>query len=425
MHPLARQTVALLAVFMFTIPMGLAQDFPRTSPGRLGFDEERIERLDQILDSYVDEQRIAGSVTLVLRDGRLAYSSARGMRDLEAGTEMTEDSIFRIASQTKAIVSTAIMMLQERGQLLITAPLSKYLPEWAEAQVAKATDDGSYELVPLERPITLRDLLTHTSGISYGNGGPAAEAWAEAGIQGWYFADRNEPIRETVAAMAELPLQAQPGEQWIYGYSTDVLGAVVEEVSGRSLADFLQEEVFTPLHMEDTHFYLPQEKAERLAVVYTPADNGGLEPVPQQGGMHSQGSYVNGPRTSYSGGAGLLSTAHDYARFLQMLLNEGELDGARLLSPKTVELMVSDHLGPLAFQPGVGFGLGFSVVTDLGRRGLLGSEGEFGWGGAYHSTYWVDPEESLVVVHLTQTLAAPGLDDAEKLRAGVYQALVN
>ena len=425
--PLRLTSLLVLALFAFST--ALAQDFPHGRPDRLGFDQARLDQLDSVLQTYVDEQRIAGSVALVLKDGRVVYAAAKGMRNVEAGLPMEHDSIFRIASQTKAIVSTGIMILHERGQLSISHPLSRYLPEWADATVAvpleDTQDESGYDTVPVNRPVTLRDLLTHTSGIGYGMGGLAQAEWDEAGIGGWYFAGRDEPIRETVARMATLPHQAQPGEQWIYGYNTDILGAVIEVVSGKSLADFLQDEIFAPLGMKDTHFFLPQEKSERLAVVYTPDSAGGIRPAPAGDGMQSQGMYVDGPRMSYSGGAGLLSTASDYARFLQMMLNEGEFNRTRLLSPKTVELMTVDHLNGIPFQTGNGMGLGFSILKDLGARGTLGSEGEYGWGGAYHSTYWVDPEEELVVVYLTQIIGVQGLDDFDKLRSGIYSALVD
>ena len=316
------------------------------------------------------------------------------------------------------------MILQERGDLLITDRLSEYLPEFSSTTVAVPTADGAYDVVDAARPITLRHLLTHTAGIGYG-GGTAAAEWEEAGIQGWYFADRAEPVGETVARMAVLPMEAHPGEAWVYGYATDILGAVIEEVSGRSLEAFLEEEIFQPLQMHDTHFYLPPEKGERLTVVYSATESGDLERAPAPGRMVGQGHYLEGPRISYSGGAGLVSTAGDYARFLQMMLNGGELDGARVLSPKTVELMTVNHIGDLPFRDGEGFGLGFEVVTDLGERGQPGSEGEFGWGGAYHSKYWVDPVEELVVVYMTQLIPAKGLDDHQKVRALIYGAMVD
>jgi CubicO group peptidase (beta-lactamase class C family) len=290
-------------------------------------------------------------------------------------------------------------------------------------QVAVADDSGSYDLEPARRPITIRNLLTHTGGMSYGSG-PAASEWQAAGFQGWYFADKTVPIGESIAEMGSLPLDEHPGERWIYGYNTDILGAVIEKASGMNLADFLQQEIFDPLEMDDTQFFVDDAEASRLAVVYRPDGNGGIEAIPETNGMNSQGLYIDGPNVSYSGGAGLSSTANNYARFLQMMLNGGQLDGTRILSPKTVELMTTNHLGDIPFQAGVGFGLGFSVVTDLGARGSLGSIGEYGWGGAYHSTYWVDPEEELVVVYLTQIIPATGLDDYAKLRSGIYQAII-
>jgi CubicO group peptidase (beta-lactamase class C family) len=399
-----------------------AQDLARALPEEVGLSSERLQRLSDVLQDYVDEGRLAGSVALVARYDRVAYLEPFGYRDLESRSPMHADAIFRIASQTKALVSVAIMMLQEQGLLLITDPVGKYLPEFQATTVAEPMDGGGYQVVDADRPVTIRDLLTHTSGISYGYG-VAADRWAEAGIQGWYFADRDEPIRNTVERMAALPFDAQPGERWIYGYSTDILGAVVERVSGLTLDEFLRTRILEPLGMHDTHFYLPEAKSDRLAVVYSTREDGTIERAPDPGGMEGQGAYVEGPRKSFSGGAGLLSTANDYARFLQMLLNGGELDGTRILSRKTVELMTVDHLRELQLSDGVGFGLGFSVVKDLGARGSPGSVGEFGWGGAYHSVYWVDPEEQLVVVYLTQLIPANGIDDHGKLRTLVYQAL--
>jgi CubicO group peptidase (beta-lactamase class C family) len=225
--------------------------------------------------------------------------------------------------------------------------------------------------------------------------------------------------------MASLPFDSQPGERFVYGYSTDILGAVVEVVSGASLDAFLRERLLEPLGMEDTHFYLPESKRGRLATVYS-SDAGGLKEAPDPGSMVGQGTYVEGPRKSFSGGAGLLSTAHDYGRFLQMTLNGSVLDERRLLSPASVRLTTVNHGGErFGWTLGSGFGLGFSVVEDLGLRGSPGSEGEYGWGGAYHSSYWVDPSEELVVVYLTQVIPASGRDDHAKLRALVYAAIVD
>lgn len=427
-----RHYALLLILSVFTCAHLQAQDFRESRPARLGIDAERLENLDSNLQSYIDNEQVAGSVTLILRDGRIAYSSAKGMQDRETGIPMEMDSIFRIASQTKAIISVGIMILHERGDLLISDPLGKYLPEWENAQVGVPNDQGGLDLEPLDRQITLRHLLTHTSGIGYGGftnpeEHPANQIWLDAGFTGWYLASREEPIRETIRTMASLPLMAQPGEEWIYGYNIDILGAVIEVASGKPLDEFLQEEIFTPLGMDDTHFYLPPEKSDRLSKVYLGVGNpdGGLVPAPEEGSMQGQGEYVTGPRTNFSGGAGLLSTASDYAKFLQMTLNGGQFNGERILSPKTVELMTVDHLNGLPFQEGSGFGLGFGVLEDLGARGALGSVGEYRWGGAYHSTYWVDPRENLVVVYMSQLRSPnPGLDDYDKLRAGIYSAIV-
>ena len=396
----------------------------RATPEAVGMSSARLERLTAALQRYVDQGMLPGGVALVARHNRIAYLHAFGQRDREAHAPMPEDAIFRIASQSKAVVSVAAMALQEEGALLISDPVSKYLPEFARTTVAVPRDGGGYDIVPAKRPITIHDLLTHTSGASYGNG-PAADRWKAAGIQGWYFANRDEPIGATVARVAALPFDAQPGEKWIYGYSVDILGAVLEKAAGLPLDEVVRTRVLEPLRMKDTHFYLPAADRNRLATVYSVRAGGALERSPDAGTMESQGQYVDGPRKSFSGGAGLLSTAGDYARFLQMLANGGELDGVRVLSPKTVQLMTVDHVGDRYGQPGVGFGLGFSVVKDLGFRGQPGSFGEYGWGGAYHSTYWVDPQEDLVVVYFTQVLPAGSLDDHARLRALVYQAIVD
>jgi len=396
---------------------------PVLRPEEVGVSAARLERLTATLDGYVEAGRLPGGVIRVARGGRVVLHHAFGYRDREARSPMPGDALFRIASQTKALVSVAILMLQEDGKLLISDPLSKYLPAFAATTVAVPRSGGGYDVVPAKRAITLRDLLTHTAGVGYGNG-VAPDRWASAGIQGWYFAHRDEPVRATVDRMAALPMDAQPGEKYVYGYATDILGAVVEVVSGLTLDAFLRSQILEPLGMDDTAFYVPPEKAARLATVYSLPQGGTLTRAPDGSGMQAQGEYVDGPRASFSGGAGLVSTAADYARFLQMLLDGGTLDGVRLLSPSSVALMTTDHIGAVYGVPGVGFGLGFSVVEDLGARGTPGSVGEFGWGGAYHSTYWVDPAQELVVVYLTQVIPAVGLDDFGKVRALVYQALV-
>jgi CubicO group peptidase (beta-lactamase class C family) len=413
------QHVVAACLSVFVSAAG-AQALEEGVPEALGLSSARLERLSEALENYVDDQQVAGSVTLVARHGKIAYLEAFGLRDIESRSAMQAGTIFRIASQSKAIVTTAAMILQEEGRLLITDSVGDYLPEFSATTVAEPRA-GGYVVVPANRPVTLRDLMTHTSGFDYGTG-VAADRWAEAGIQGYYFSDRNEPIRETVRRMAGLPASAHPGTEWIYGYSIDILGAVVEQAAGMPLDQFLRDRLFEPLGMADTSFYLPADKRDRLATVYGIFD-GELERAPEEGSA-GQGAFVDGPRKSFSGGAGLLSTASDYARFLQMILNGGEFNGVRILSPKTVELMSVSHLGDIPFNPGSGMGLGFSVLEDVGRRGTPGSVGELGWGGAYHSTYWVDPVEQLVVVHLAQLIPAGDIDDQAKVRTLIYQAVV-
>ena len=422
---MTRRARSLFAGLLFSalVQPVWGQDLPRARPEEVGLSTQRLERLTSTFQKYVDDNRLAGAVVLVARRGKVAYLHAFGTRDRESQAKMREDAIFRIASQSKALVSVAAMILQEEGALLIGDPVGKYLPEFQKTTVAVAKTGGGYDVVDARRPITIRDLLTHTAGIGYG-GGPARDKWAEAKIQGWYFADRDEPIAATVSRIAALPMDAQPGERFVYGYGTDILGAVVEKVSGKSLDEFIRTRITQPLGMKDTHFYLPTAQRDRLATVYA-ARQGRLERAPDEGNMNGQGNYVDGPRKSFSGGAGLVSTASDYARFLQMLLNGGELNGVRILSPKTVELMTSDHIGDRYNTPGQGFGLGFSVVKDLGVRGAPGSFGEYGWGGAYHSSYWVDPKEELIVTYFTQLIPAGTIDDHAKLRALVYQAIVD
>ncbi len=404
-----------------------AQDLSVALPEEVGMSTERLGRLSATLEQYVKEGKMAGNVALIARKGKVIYQHAFGASDLETGKKMGNDAIFRIASQTKAIVSVAAMILQEEGKLLIADPIGKYLPEWKETTVAKIRDDGGYDVVKANRSITIRDLLTHTAGIGYGHG-PAKKEWEEAGIQNWYFADRNELIAETIARMAKLPMDAQPGEKFVYGYNTDILGVIVEKASGKSLDAFVKERILDPIGMVDTHFYLPKNKTERLATSYMAYEGKPLDRSPDPGLGIGQGHYVKGPRKSFSGGAGLLSTAMDYAKFLQMMLNGGEFNGQRIISPKTVELMIADHVDvrdiPYGSRKGSGFGLGFSITKNVGERGELGSVGTFEWGGAYGSTYWADPMEELVVVYFKQLIPANGIDDHAKLRSLVYQAIL-
>lgn len=421
-----RLIYSLLFFLAFLLQISLsAQELVKTTPEKVGMSSARLEYLTKTFQGYVDNQKLAGAVVLVARRGQVAYFKSIGKSDIENNVPMKDNSIFRIASQTKAIVSVGVMILQEEGKLVISDPVGKYIPEFKETTVAVPKEGGGYEVVKANRPITIRDLLTHTAGVGYGYG-IASDKWQQAKIQGWYFADRDEPILATVKRMAALPFEAQPGAKFEYGYSTDILGALIEVVSGEPLDAFLKNRILDPLGMNDTHFYLPKNKRERLAVVYSP-DNNGLKKALEPGGMVGQGAYVEGPRKSFSGGAGFLSTANDYATFLQMMLNNGTYNGKRIISRKTVELMTVDHLkdGMFPWVGGTGFGLGFSVIEDVGAKGSMGSVGEYGWGGAYHSNYWVDPKEEMVVVYFTQLIPDGGLDDHNKLRALIYQAVMD
>jgi CubicO group peptidase (beta-lactamase class C family) len=391
-----------------------------------GMSQSRLAVLDATMKQYVADQKLAGAVVMIHQDGREVFSEAYGWRDREASDSMEETDIFRIASQTKALTSVAIMMLMEEGKLVLEDPLSKFLPDWSKTTVAVAKEKGGFDVVPARRAITIRDLLSHSAGISYGTGA-GEQAWRDAGVFGWYFADKTVPVADVVAKMAKLPMAAQPGEQWVYGYNTDILGVVVEKLSGQTLDQFLRLRLIEPLGMSDTSFCLPPEKANRFAVVYSMRESK-LERAPNPGALQGtshigQGHYAGGPCIAFAGGAGLVSTASDYAKFLEMLRNGGEAGGKRYLSRKSVELMTSNNLVTATYQPGQGFGLGFRIVTELGKSGQPGSVGDYGWGGAYHSTYWVDPSEGLTVTYMTNIIPAGGLEDQAKIRALIYSAL--
>ena len=416
---------ALMLSATLGVASGWAQALPAATPASLGVSAERLNRLSATLQQYVDEKRSAGVVTIVLRQGKVVHFEAFGKRDIEAGAPMQKDTIFRIASMSKAITSVATMILFEEGKLLLNDPVSKFIPSFAKTTVmvpppAGAVAGTPVSVVQAKRPITIRDLLTHTAGIGYG-AGPAEPLYKAANVHMWYFADKSEPLATTIDRLAALPFDAQPGDKYVYGFNTDILGVVVEKASGMSLDEFFRTRIFQPLKMVDTHFYLPVDKRNRLAAVYSMVD-GKLVRAPDAG--MGQGAYVDGPRQSFSGGAGLLSTASDYARFLQMLVNGGELDNVRVLSPKTVELMTANHTGTLFNEGRDGFGLGFGVIEHLGRSGVPGSVGLFEWGGAYHTDFWGDPKEQVVAVLMEQLLPSGGSDLHGKFRALVYQAIV-
>jgi CubicO group peptidase (beta-lactamase class C family) len=393
-------------------------------PGRTlaAFSAARLARIDTLLQQYVDENRIAGAVALVLRDGQAVYERALGWSDKEAGRRMTTDTIFRIASQTKAITSVSILSLVEEGRIALNDPVSRFIPAFAKTTVA--VEPGAPP-VPAKRAITVRDLLTHTAGISYGTETRVAALYEANGLGpaagfGWYTADKNEPICDTMERLASLPFVAQPGEAWVYGYNTDILGCVVERASGIPLDAFIRTRVTEPLGMKDTRFFLPAEERTRLATVYSSGADGQIARAPD--GPRGQGSYVDGPRRSFGGGAGLLSTARDYGRFLDMIRRGGVMGATRILAPRTVALMTTNQSGTLHSETGLGFGLGFETTDRFGASGMS-AVGSFGWGGAYGSVYRVDPDARLVIVFMIQLL--PNLTDIrEKFPTLVYQALV-
>jgi CubicO group peptidase (beta-lactamase class C family) len=415
----------LAALTLLALAHGARAETP--VPARaLGLSPERLGRIGSTMRQYVADGRVAGVVTLVARGEEIIHLEAFGDADREAKRPMRTDTIFRIASMSKAVTSIATMILVEEGRVTLGDPVSKFIPSFKKTTVAVPPPAGALpgthvSVVPAKREITIRDLLTHTSGISYGDG-PAAALYDAARVHGWYFADKAEPIAAAIDRLAALPFEAQPGEGFVYGYSTDVLGVVVEKVSGQSLDAFFRDRIFKPLGMADTSFFLPPEKYSRLAAVYKPGADGKVERAPDAG-MDGQGAYVEGPRQCFSGGAGLLSTARDYSRLLQMMLNGGTLDGARVLGPKTIELMTSNHVGNLQNEGRTGFGLGFEVTEHVGKSGRYGSVGDFGWGGAYYTSYWADPEEKVVALFMAQLRPWGDIDLHPKFRALVYQAI--
>ena len=393
---------------------------------RNGFSVERLARVDALLESYVNQGRLAGVVALVLRDGKPVYQRAVGWSDKEAGRRMTMDTEFRIASQSKALTSVAILQLMEAGKLTLNDKAGKWIPTFEKTQVSVRNDNGvGTTLVPARRPITIRDLLTHTAGISYGMEPEISALYEAKGLgpatgHGYYFSDKDEPICVTMERLGTLPFVAQPGEEYVYGYNTDILGCIVEKASGMPLDEYIRTHITGPLGMNDTHFFLPVEKRDRFAVVYGSDADG--KAVRQPEGQKGQGHYVDGPRKSFSGGAGMVSTARDYATFLEALRNGGALGKVRILSPHAVRLMTTNQVGKLRGENANGFGFGFETHDRYGASGME-SVGSWGWGGAYGTYYRVDPEERLTTVFMIQLL--PNTTDfRDKFTAAVYQALL-
>lgn len=426
--------VALTTGALWAQQAPATQPAPRrvtSAPATVGVSLERLDRLHKGMQGFVDRKEVSGIVTLVARDGKVVDVHAVGFQDVEKNLPMKTDAIFRIASMTKPITSVAIMMLYEEGKLLLTDPVSKFIPAFKSSRVLEGTD-ATAAPVAARRAINIRDLLTHRSGITYGflSGGPVGGGYRKNGVTDG-LTSTTMTLEEGINKLAGEPLVSQPGAAFNYSLSTDVLGRVVEVASGQPLNVFLRERIFKPLKMIDTDFVVPESKWPRFVTVYSPDGKGGIRPMadPEAFGnthMSPFASYREG-KTYFSGGAGLASTAADYARFGNMLVNGGTLDGARLLSPKTIELMTVSHTNDLPHPlplagPGKEWGLGFQVVSDLGATQTMGSPGMFGWSGIYGTIFWVDPKEKLVSIMMVQRY--PGSAVAASFLPLVYQSLV-
>jgi CubicO group peptidase (beta-lactamase class C family) len=413
-----RRTLPFLGLFLFLgFPLS-AQRLPTATPESLGLSSERLERIGEVFQGYVDEGRIAGAVGMVLRDGKVAYVDEWGMRDIDTADPLEDDDIFRIFSMSKPITSVAIMMLWEEGHFFLTDPVGRYIPELRNLQVAKLAEATS-ENIPTERArrqITIQDLLRHTSGLTYGlfSNTPVDRRYREAGILS------ETTLAEFVENLSEIPLLYQPGSRWNYSVSTDVLGRLVEVVSGQPFDQFLEERVFKPLGMKDTGFHVAESELGRFSRTYRQAGRSGPLVV---------GDTVRftRPATFLSGGGGLVSTADDYSRFAQMLLNGGEFEGTRILGRKTVDLMTTDQLGDALYgrrAAGWGWGLGFNVKTVAGLDGMPGSVGNYYWWGVQGTSFWIDPTENLIGIFMVQITAPGEIAFREQFKRLVYQALV-
>ena len=393
-----------------------------STPESVQVSPERLNRIDTTLIKSIKDGWIAGAVGFIARDGKIIYNRAFGESDIETGTPMKTDDIFRIASQTKAITSIGLMMMYEEGKFLLDDPISKYIPEFSNPTVIDKYNpkDTTYTTIPAKREVTIRDLLTHTSGIDYaGIGSPMMTAvYTKGGVKGG-FGNDNITIGDDIRALGKLPLVHQPGERFTYGLNVDVIGYLIEILSGKPLDQYFRERIFEPLGMNDTWFYLPEDKKGRLVKVNTENAEHKVASMPQDALNYplSNGKY-------FAGGAGLSSTTKDYAIFLQMLLNKGEYNGRRLLARRTVELITSNQIGDLYVGKDK-FGLGFEITTKEGQAQLGVTEGSFAWGGYFATTYWADPKERLVCLLFMQQYPMSHGEIQNKFRAMVYQALTD
>ncbi|MCL5279500.1 MAG: beta-lactamase family protein [Planctomycetes bacterium] len=422
--------LCVLSIWIVLAPVASGQGLPSAPPRSVGLSQQRLERIGMLMREHVDNGLLAGAVALVARDGKVAYLKSVGLQDRERNVPMKPDAIFRIASMSKPITSVAVMMLYEEGWFRLSDPVSKYLPEFKDMKVLASDAAGgkaTEQVVPAKREITIRNLLTHTSGLTYHWDPRVGAKYAQAGITHGLI-QTEDTLADGIRKLAQIPLVHQPGEAFTYSLSVDVLGRLVEVVSGMSFDEFLRTRIFEPLRMNDTSFYLPNGKVSRLAAIYGPDESGALkrlgDGVLGEGAMRVCVTYpYEGPKRYFSGGGGLCSTVSDYARFCQMLLNGGALDGVRLLSRKTVELMTVDHVG--ALSPGSGFGLGFGVTRSLREAGELTSVGAYRWGGFWYTTFFIDPAEKLLGVCMVQLYPSGKATLNDKFEALAHQAIVN
>jgi CubicO group peptidase (beta-lactamase class C family) len=402
-----------------------SQPLSESSPESVGMSSERLARIDAMLEKAVAKGDVPGAVALVTRKGKIVYHKAFGMADNRAGRALKKGDIFRIASQSKAITSTAVMMLWEEGRFQLDDPISKYIPEFKNPQVLKTFRyrDTSYTAEPADKEITIRHLLTHTSGIGYGviDGDERFKMlYEKAGITD-LFTTEPITIEESVKKLAKLPLHHHPGEAFVYSEGLDVLGYFIEVISGMPFDEFLRTRLFDPLGMDDTYFYLPSSKAERLVTVQRP-EGRQWEPYPVT--FYDPAYPIKGAKTFFSGGAGLSSTAKDYATFLQMYLNGGELNGVRILSRTTVQSIMGNQIGDLWEGSGRYYGLAFGVLTQKGQdMGGRGSKGTFDWGGYFNTQYFADPQEQIIGILMKQTQGATSDDTSWKFRLLAGQAV--
>lgn len=401
------------------------------TPESVGMYAERLNRLDGIIQSYIDKGAFPGVAAIVVKNGKIVYYKAFGKANLETNRPLAKDDIYRIASMTKAITSLAVMMLHEEGKIMLDDPISKYISEFAKPTVLDQFNpkDSTYTTIPAKREISIRQLLSHTSGINYnviGSDERIKAIYAKAGILD-AFTTENIKIGDNIKKLARLPLTHQPGEKWTYGLSIDVLGYLVEVVSGMTLAQYFEKHIFEPLGMKDTYFYLPDAKKDRLVPIYSETKEKTLVKGTANTLPTNPDYPFIGAKTYYSGGGGLSSTAYDYAIFLQMLLNEGVYNGKRFLSRKSVELFTNTNQSSTLFpDPRSYFSLGFSVTNEAARATDLGSVGKFGWGGAFSTHYFADPKEKISGVLMKQmwpTTQGGELD--RKFDLMIYQALDN